>query len=120
MIIGTKGRELFKIVGEMKSYTSRCLRKKVQSNIYESRREWMIEIFRKSGLKNSNNKDWQIWQQHNHPIELFSESMFYQKLNYIHRNPLVAGIVDREEDYLYSSAKDFADRKGLIDLHYCV
>ena len=39
-----------------------------------------------------------------------------QKLNYIHMNPVIAAIVDEHEDYKYSSARDYADKKGLLPL----
>ncbi len=39
-----------------------------------------------------------------------------QKLDYIHRNPVRSGIVSRPEDYLYSSAADYAGLKGLIEV----
>lgn len=73
-----------------------------------------------AGIKNGNNNDWQLWQQHNKPLEILSLDMFYQKLEYIHCNPVLAGIVEHEEDYLYSSARDFYDKKGLIELCYVV
>ena len=38
------------------------------------------------------------------------------KLNYIHQNPVRAGIVADAEHYLYSSAMDYTGRKGLIDV----
>jgi hypothetical protein len=31
--------------------------------------------------------------------------MFMQKVNYIHLNPVRAGLVERAEDYLFSSAQ---------------
>jgi len=62
----------------------------------------------------------QLWQQNNHPLEIYDESMFYQKLAYIHKNPVEAGFVENEEGYLYSSARDFYDKKGLIKLNYLV
>jgi putative transposase len=39
-------------------------------------------------------------------------------MNYIHNNPVEAGIVDKPEDYLYSSARDYIHAKkcGLLDL----
>ncbi|HCR53740.1 MAG TPA: transposase [Cytophagales bacterium] len=120
MIIGSRGKPLEKIVGEMKSYTSRMLRKAIESNSGESRKEWMLALMHQVGSENSNNNDWQFWQQHNHPIELLTEKMFYQKMEYIHRNPVEAGFVENEEDYWYSSARDFYDRKGLIELSYVV
>ena len=37
--------------------------------------------------------------------------------DYIHQNPVVEEIVENEEDYLYSSARNFAGLKGLIELN---
>jgi putative transposase len=120
MIVGTKGRPLDKVIGEMKSFTSRSLRKAIENHGRESRKEWMLWMMQRAGLKNGNNKDWQLWQQHNQPIELITIEMFYQKLQYIHYNPVEAGFVEHEEDYLYSSARDFHNKKGLIELSYVV
>ena len=74
----------------------------------------------RAGKKNSNNNDWQFWQQHNKPLEILDSNMFYQKLEYIHRNPVVAGFVENEEDWLYSSARNFHGKKGLIELSFAV
>ena len=106
------------IVRDMKSYTSTQLRKSITENPQESRKEWMLEMMNKVGDKNSNNKGFQFWQQHNQPILLDNIFLMDQKLEYIHLNPVEAGFVDRPEDYLYSSARDFAGRKGLIDICY--
>ncbi|MFK8046502.1 MAG: hypothetical protein AB8B72_13480 [Crocinitomicaceae bacterium] len=38
-----------------------------------------------------------------------------QKIKYVHNNPVKAGMVSRAEDYNYSSAKDYAGEKGLLD-----
>ena len=35
-------------------------------------------------------------------------------------NPVEAGFVEHEEDYLYSSAGDFYGKKGMIELSYVV
>jgi putative transposase len=118
MIIGSSGRPLDKIVGEMKSYTSRSLRKAIANHPGESRKEWMAWLMERAGKKNSNNNDWQLWQQDSHPIELLNKEIFYQKLEYIHQNPAEAGFVDKAEEYLYSSARDYFGRKGLIELSF--
>jgi len=39
-----------------------------------------------------------------------------QKLNYVHQNPVTAGIVSYAEDYVYSSAKDYTGKQGLIEV----
>ncbi len=57
-------------------------------------------------------------QQHNKPLEINSQDMFDKKLEYIHQNPVQAGFVIKQEDWKYSSAKDFCGMKGLIELSY--
>ena len=34
---------------------------------------------------------------------------------YPHNNPIKAGLVYRAQDYVYSSALDYADEKGMLD-----
>jgi len=55
-------------------------------------------------------------RQRDQPIELWSDEVFFQKMDYIHLNPVKSGFVSQPEDWLYSSAGDYAGRKGLIDL----
>lgn len=43
-------------------------------------------------------------------------NFFQQKVNYIHNNPLKHEIVERLEDYLYSSARNYTGLKGLLDV----
>jgi hypothetical protein len=41
-----------------------------------------------------------------------------QKLHYIHKNPVKAGIVEKPEDYVFSSARDYLGRKGLFPIKF--
>jgi REP element-mobilizing transposase RayT len=60
-----------------------------------------------------------FWRQDNHPKELITENFTRQKLDYIHHNPVEAGIVEKAEEYLYSSAKDYlTNRKGLLEIKF--
>ncbi len=74
--------------------------------------------FKKAGEKNSNNKNFHFWRQDNHPEKLISNNFKDQKLEYIHKNPVEAGLVDNPEDYRYSSARDYAGDKGLLDITF--
>ena len=65
------------------------------------------KIFRIAGESNSRNANYQFWRQDNQPKEMWSEKFTDQKLYYIHNNPVEAGIVDKEEEYIYSSARDY-------------
>ncbi len=72
--------------------------------------------FQKGWRKNSNNKNFQFWRQDNHPEELKSNKFKDQKLDYIHNNPVEAGLVGNPEDYRYSSERDYEVDKGLLDI----
>jgi putative transposase len=79
-------------------------------------------MFKGSAEKHSRNKNYQLWQQNNHAEEVYSPKFTLSKVKYIHNNPVEAGLVDRPQDYLYSSAVDYAGEKGpvnvsLLNLH---
>ena len=78
----------------------------------------MIAIFTKAGAYNPNNKHFQFWRQDNNPIELFSNEIIDQKIDYIHNNPLEAGFVSEAEHWIYRSAVDYAGGKGLIEISF--
>ena len=86
------------------------------TNSNESRKEWLLKKFAFAGTRNSNNKTYQFWQQNYHAVELSYEKMWRQRTDYIHNNPVRAGIVEHAEDYLYSSARFYYNRKCLIEL----
>ena len=118
MIMGSNQDKLEGIVRDMKSYTSGRLRKAIQAHPQESRREWMLWMMERAGSKNKNNKGFQFWQQHNQPIELNTNSIMQQKLDYIHNNPVEAGFVENAEEWLFSSARDYCGNKGLIEINF--
>lgn len=51
------------------------------------------------------NYRYSLWQHETNVFQIFSESMFMQKVNYIHLNPVRAGLVERAVDYHWSSAR---------------
>ncbi|WP_317048733.1 transposase [Reichenbachiella versicolor] len=118
MIISRKedGEQLSDIVRDFKKYTSTTILKAVKENKHESRRNWMLWIFESVGSKNENNKKYQFWRQDSHPEQLISNKFMDQKVDYIHNNPVAARIVDEPENYVYSSAKDYANQQGLLDI----
>jgi putative transposase len=76
----------------------------------------MLNAFRKAGAANSNNTNHQFWQQDNHPIELWSPAVIQQKMDYTHNNPVEAGFMEMDYEYLYSSARDYCGVKGLVNI----
>ena len=118
MISSAINNDLSDILRDFKKFTSKEIVKAIQNNKHESRREWMLKIFKESGEANSRNSENQFWRQDNQPQELYSPAFIFQKINYIHNNPVEAGIVEKPEEYLYSSARDYYHTKkcGLLDL----
>ena len=116
MVIGTKDLDMQEIIRDMKKHTSKEIVKAIRANEQESRKEWMLWMFEREGKRNPNNQGHQFWQQDNHPIELFTNEVIQQKIDYIHNNPVKAGWVDEPEHYLYSSARDYAGLPGIIPI----
>ncbi len=94
----------------MRDFNKFTAKKIIQSinTIAESRREWLLRHFAYVGKFNPKITDYQFWQEGLHPIELSSFKFIEQKINYIHKNPVEAGVVFREEDYVLSSAAQYA------------
>ncbi|HVS81381.1 MAG TPA: transposase [Pyrinomonadaceae bacterium] len=46
-----------------------------------------------------------LWEHHNNALPIFSEGMFMEKVNYIHQNPVRAELVERAEDFRWSSVR---------------
>ncbi len=80
MIIGSKKDKLEDIVRDMKKHTSLSLKTIINNNNFESRKEWMMWMFKRAGKKNGNNNDWQFWQQHNKPTQMQSIEKFLKHL----------------------------------------
>ncbi len=67
----------------------------------------MLKLFKEAGELNSRNTNFQFWKQDNEPKVIYTPDFAKQKLEYIHNNPADAGIVEKAEEYIYSSARDY-------------
>ena len=120
MIVGRNGNDdIPNIIRDLKKYTSKQIVKAIAENNKESRREWMMKLFLEYGYKSGKHMKNMFWQNEYHPVALFSQEMAMQKLNYIHRNPVVSGIVHEPSYYRYSSAGDYdSNRAGLLSITF--
>ena len=107
---------LSEILRDLKKFTSKKILDSIRNNELESRRKWMMRLFKEAGKSNSRNETFQFWRQENRPIELDDNKMIEQRIDYLHRNPVASGWIDDETDFIYSSARDYAGEKGLIKL----
>ena len=104
-----EGNNLNDILRDFKKFTSKAVLKAIAENDRESRREWLLTHFKTE-------KGNRFWRGDNKPIELWSNKVIDQKLSYLHNNPVEEGLVFKPEDYVYSSAVDYAGEKGILDI----
>ena len=107
MIVRSRELPLGDVLRDFKTFTSKELFKSIKSYPKESRRKWMTDAFEAAGVFNPLNKKHQFWQNLNYPILIDNQKTFQIKQNYIHQNPVRAGFVVNDFEYLYSSASEF-------------
>lgn len=117
ILTARKGFQLSAVIRDYKKHTSRVIVEAIQTET-ESRREWMLHRFDWVAKSDKRITNYKFWQESNHPIYLdpLLPERWQQRINYIHNNPVRAGIVQEPEHYLYSSAVDFAGKKGLVNI----
>jgi putative transposase len=78
----------------------------------------LLDKFSFEAKRTGRAKDYKVWTDDNHAINLGIENIdMMEKINYIHNNPVVAGIVKNPEEYIYSSAFEYSSRgKGLVNV----
>jgi len=116
LIISRNGTNLLnEIVRDFKRFTSIEIIKTIE-NTNESRKGWILELFSGAADKINRVEKYKVWQDGNHPVELDSNALLDQRLDYLHENPVKAGFVWQADQYVYSSAIDYAEGKGLLDI----
>lgn len=103
---------LSQIIKDFKSYTA----KQITNAAASDGKTWLLNQlhFYKKIYKNTSS--YQVWQEGFHPQEITSENMLEQKIDYIHDNPVRKGFVERPEYWLYSSAGNYFNGKGIADV----
>ena len=78
--------------------------------------EPLLRGLRALKLRHKTNSEYQVWQEGSHPQQIQNNEMMLQKLEYAHNNPVKRGYVDEPVHWRYSSARNYAGLKGLIDV----
>ncbi len=115
LIIQSKESKLSDLVRDFKKFTAKNILETIKTEP-ESRKEWMLDLFKKATESHTRNKNYQFWQYGNHTEEIYTLSFMWDKLNYIHFNPIRAGVVEKAQHYLYSSASNYVEGKGLVNV----
>jgi REP element-mobilizing transposase RayT len=116
IIANSPNGELSNIIRDLKKYTSKHIIKAIDENPRESRKEWMLNRFEYNGQKSSRNDKYQFWTHENHAILLYTPKFSHEKLKYMHNNPVRLGIVQYPEQYIYSSARNYADLDSVLQI----
>lgn len=103
------------IIRDFKKFTAKTILEIIKTEP-ESRRDWMLYRFEFAGKFDNRILKYRFWQDTNHAIQLDSNEIIDQKINYIHENPVWAMIVGKPDDYLYSSARDYSGEKGVVNI----
>ena len=90
-------------IRDYKSFTAKKILELIETNQHESRKEWLLYMFRYFAKASKQNKEFMFWQKTNHPTKIFTATAMQQKIDYIHNNSLRAGIVTNTAFYKYSS-----------------
>lgn len=103
------------ILRDFKKFTSKSILRQIQTE-NESRRDWMMEYFRKAAERMNGKTTFQVWQEGNHAEEINSNNFFNEKLQYIHNNHVKELIVEKPEDYYFSSARNYAELDNYLEI----
>ncbi len=114
-IVRSKNENLSSIIRDFKRHTSKKIIESITIES-ESRQEWLLIIFSNAAKLHKRNNKYQFWTHENHAIELTSNEMIEQRFDYIHMNPVKAGLVQNPEEYIYSSARNYAEIDNVMEI----
>ena len=107
-----EGFRISDILRDFKKHTSKKMQEAILTGP-ESRKEWLLDKFAFEAKRTGRAEFYKIWRDENHAIDL-SHIDVKEKVNYIHRNPVRASLVELPDHYLYNSAIDYAGGKGQV------
>lgn len=107
-ILSSTQTPLNDIVRDIKKFTSKEFIKTI-AETNESRRVWLLKKFSFAANRIKRVDSYKIWKDGFHPIELTDMEMVWQKLDYIHMNPVKQMIVLEPHHYYFSSAAFYQD-----------
>ncbi len=115
LLVRSAAGDLSGTIRDLKKFTSKAIVEAL-SDDHESRREWILRLLAHAAQRQNKEGKYQLWTHENHAELVYSNNFIEQKLEYIHQNPVRAGFVQKAEDYLYSSARNYAELDAMIEI----
>ena len=113
LLVQSSTSQLSNTIRDFKSYSSKKFIEYIQQN-NESRSEWLLSVFKQAAYNHKRNSNYQVWTHENHSVHVYSNKFITQKIDYIHNNPVQANFVRQPEDYIYSSACNYAGETAVL------
>ena len=66
------------LIRDFKGFTSRKIIATIEENPRESRKEYLLKMFKEAAKTKSNVEKYQLWQHDNKPIEVYSNKVIKQ------------------------------------------
>jgi len=107
-----QGEQLTKKIGSFKSFAAR----KIIDMMKQDDHTFWLQKIRSMNTALDFKQDFIFWERGFYPKQIIGDDMLYQKIEYIHNNPVRRGYVDKPEDWRYSSARNYAGMEGLISV----
>ena len=106
------GFEFSALISDFKAFTAKIILEdlNVDSDI---RRTWIIKKIREAALFDK----LEVWENSDHPVQVKEENID-EHLKQIHNNPVRSKIVVSPQDYLHSSARNYAGLEGLVNIQH--
>lgn len=115
-ILSSKTGNLSNTIRDFKRHTSKEILSLLETATIESRKVWLNMIFKYNARFNKRVERKQFWTHESHYVALTTNDLIETRLNYIHENPVKAGIVLEPHHYIYSSACNYAGEQGLLEI----
>jgi REP element-mobilizing transposase RayT len=90
----------------MRDFNTRTSRE-ITRLLKEEQRSQGLLIFREAAKREGRGNQFKVWQEGFHPIAIETGKFFFQKLNYLHNNPVRKGFVEKPEHWRHSSARNY-------------
>ncbi|MGW8256635.1 MAG: REP-associated tyrosine transposase [Thermoguttaceae bacterium] len=103
-------QDLANIIKRFKSFTAR----KIIDLFVERQDQTILSRLQSNKKTHKADQKYQLWQEGSHPQMILNDQTMWQKLEYIHNNPVKRGLVDDPLNWRYSSARNYAGLNSVL------
>jgi len=110
-LIASSENNIGRIIRNYKSFSA----KEIIQNLKHDKRTEILNLLNFYKKKSKSESEYQVWQEGSHPERITTTDMLNQKINYIHYNPVKAGLVTIPEQWRYSSVGYYDGNESIME-----